>query len=298
MFALTFCSPLVYESVSYDTDDLYTTHNQEEITNAQVAAAKAEEAALIRRREQWAALMGSAYGTTTKQTIDPAIYNTPYGEKLAALSASSYVKPASYYQYLNDETLDALASYDPAEYTAYVGTDGTIYVEPKYVSSMYGSWSPYYDRYAWYYGYPVWRRYSHYGYPRHSWWGWGMGYYGWNYYSSYWDYSPYWYYSYWNTPYYGFGWYGHYPTMPPYYGVGGGRGRNMKNVIVTHANMVNSSISVPTYIDKRQSSGATVGRTSSPSSSYNRGTTTTTPSYSRPTTTTPVSERSTNRLGR
>ncbi len=302
-FLLVGCSQAFYQPTTFATDDIYATHNRDEIIKEKQAEAEARQRVEQQRKEYWANELGLNNDLVMSNLQSDEAYNSPYGAKLAALSATTeYQRPSSYYELQYDETLDELAKYDPAKYDAYINSDGEVIVEPKYVSSMYGTWGdPYYTPYAWTYGYPRWGYYSAWGYPRYSWWdynynfGWG---YGWG-----WGYSPYYYGSWWGGyPYYGYNWYRPIAPRPPY--GGGGGGYRPSQSIVKRPNITNSPSS---SIGQRRVDGSTVGRSSS--SSYNRGgTTRSTQSYSTPTRTPSMSSpsmsrpstpsRSTNSIGR
>ena len=106
--------------------------------------------------------------------------------------------PSSYYTYRYTDAYQYASAYDPAFYNIMVSGD-QVWVEPKYITSMFGTWgaSVVVPTYSWYYG---WTRPSYswwYGYPRYSWYDWG--------YSSIYD--PYWGWS------WGFGWGGIHTTQ-------------------------------------------------------------------------------------
>lgn len=271
------CSQSFYNPTTYQTDDLYATHNRDKIIEQQHLLEQARIELEQQRRAYWAEELGLDDQVMAVAQSE-AKYNTPYGEKLAAISASTeYKRPSSYYTLQYDKTLDELAQYDPAEYDAYIDEGGNVVIEPKYVSSMYGTWGdPYYNHYAWTYGYPSWRYYSAWGYPRYTWWDYNYSFgYGWSFgfspfYSSWWGVSPYfgWY-----------NWYRPYTPRPPYIG-GGGGGVRPSTSIVRRPNIQSSPSS---SVGKRNTNGSTVGRSSG--NTYNRGGTTrsTSPSYTSPT---------------
>ncbi len=290
---LSGCSQSFYQPTTFLTDDMYTTHNRDEIIKEKQADAEARAQILEQRKAYWAEELGIA----NQQSVDQSeLYNSPYGEKLAMLSATTeYTRPSSYYALQYDEALNELAKYDPSEYNAYITEDGEVVVEPKYRNSMYGVWGAPYVNYAWTYGYPGW------AYPRYSWWG-----YNYNYaYGVGFGYSPYYYDPWWGIypyPYYGFGYDWYRPTIrPPHHSGGGGVSR--PSSIVKRPNI---STSPSSSVGKRNVDGSTVGK--STGTTYNRGGTTrsTTPTYSAPTrspsisvpSSTPTPSRSTNRIGR
>ncbi|MFI3247621.1 MAG: hypothetical protein R3Y39_00635 [Rikenellaceae bacterium] len=305
------CSQSFYQPTTLTTDDMYSTHNRDAIIKEQANIEAARAALIEQRKAYWAEELGLQTPTQTQTSLSTGSYSSPYAEKLAMLSASSeYQLPSTYYEMQYDEALNELANYDPSQYNAYLTNDGEVVVESKYINSMYGTWGdPYFNSYAWTYGYPRWSYYSAWGYPRYSWWdynynfGWGFGF----------GYSPYYYGSWWGGyPYFGYNWYR--PSYrPPHYG-GGGSSRPKS--IVRQPNISNSPSSA---VGRRNVDGSTVGRSSG--STYNRGGTTrsnsstttrsSTQSYSRPSSTSAPSmsrpstpsggsspSRSTNRIGR
>lgn len=235
------CSPLIYDQMTYSADDMYATHDQKAIAAKEVQEAQAAEQLKELRKAQWATTLG--YTTTI---IDTKEYQTPYGEKLLALSADTYQRPTSYYSLEYQEaTLERLANYDPAIYNATVSNSGEITIEPKYRSSIYGAWDDPYYAASWAYGYP-----SPYS------WSIGLGYSP--YYSNYWGYSPYY------SPYY-YPYWGYRPLPPPYYSTTSYR----KPTLVRKADPYRAPSSAISSGGTRQVSGATVG--SSSGSTYSRG---------------------------
>lgn len=299
---LSGCSQSFYQPTTFASDDMYSSHNRDEIIKQKQAEAEAYAQVMEQRREYWA----DELGLSTQASTQSDIYSSPYGEKLARLSGTTeYVRPSSYYELQYDAALDELAKYDPSEYNAYIDDNGEVIVESKYINSMYGVWGTPYSSYAWTYGYPSWTYYSAWGYPRHSmWWGYNYNFaYGLGY-----GYSPFYYDPWWGVyPYYGFGYNWYRPSVrPPHYGGGGGSSR--PKTIVRQPNISSSPSS---SVGKRNANGSTVG--SSSGTTYNRGgttrSTTTTPKTTTPTrtqtptrVTTPSStsspSRSTNRIGR
>lgn len=202
-------------------DDLYSAHNRTEIAMRQKAEAEAARAEAEARQAAWEAKLAEARAiaaenefkevSTIPASINPydAVladdYQSAYARRLYGFSSPSYRMPSSYYTYRYTDAYHYASAYDPAFYNVMISGD-QVWVEPKYITSMFGSWGAtvVVPTYSWYYG---WSRphYSWwYGYPRYSWydWGWGVGY------------DPYWG---WN---FGWGWggYPYYPGfVPPYH---------------------------------------------------------------------------------
>ena len=215
-------------------DDLYTSHNRIEIAARQKAEAEAARAEAEARHAAWEAKLAEARAlaaenefkgvtTTVPAEINPydAVladnYQSAYARRLYGFSSPSYKMPSSYYTYRYSDAYHYASAYDPAFYNVMVSGD-QVWVEPKYITSMFGSWGAAVavPTYGWYYG---WARPAYswwYGYPRYSWydWGWSCGY------------DPYWGWT------WGFGWGGypyhpgfipphhHHHYYPPHYGGG------------------------------------------------------------------------------
>lgn len=214
-------------------DDLYTSHNRTEIATRQKAAAEAARAEAEARQAAWEAKLAEAKAlaaekellgvqslasTATTNPYDAVLaddYQSAYARRLYGFASPSYKMPSSYYTYRYTDAYQYATAYDPAFYNIMVSGD-QVWVEPKYITSMFGSWgaSVVIPTYSWYYG---WTRPSYswwYGYPRMSWydWNWSFGY------------DPFW--------YWGFGWGGypyhpgfipphhHHHYYPPHYGGG------------------------------------------------------------------------------
>lgn len=182
-------------------DDLYSAHDRVEIAKRQRAIAEAARIEAEANQAAWEAKLAEARAlaaerdfkgmTTSAQTTNPYQsiladdYQSAYARRLYGFSSPSYKMPSSYYTYRYSDAYQYASAYDPAFYNVMVSGD-QVWVEPKYITSMFGSWGAVavFPSYGWYYGY---RRpyYSWwYGYPHYSWYDWGMGYdpyWGWNY---------------------------------------------------------------------------------------------------------------------
>lgn len=262
-FASVGCSMSLYQSEGY-SDDMYAVHSASQIDQKAALKAEAAQQQKEKRMAQWADELNMTTPTSSYSTLSlqDESYNTPYGERLLALSGvTSYQQNTSY------SALEDLAAYDPSEYNATITDQGTIIVEPKYSASMYGSWdTSYYYNSAWIYGYPSWNYSFVWGYPRSYWSRWNVGF---DYYNPWYGYSPYYFswYGY-RPPYY----YHHRPSYrPPHYSTSHYKAPTKR--IVRSASSYNAP-STNKSTTTRNSNGSTVGRTTSnSSSSYNRSAT-------------------------
>ena len=228
-------------------DDLYATHDTNAIAARQRAEAEARRAEAAAQQAQWEAeaaryeaeaareqassaqrLVEQSYRTDSDGIIiveDEAAYTTysnpyrgyvadsyesAYARRLRGFKSASYRMPSSYYNLRYGGAYTYVTAYDPAYYNIMVAGD-QVWVEPKYITSMFGTWgaanATVYAYSPWYYGwtnFDPWY-YSWWGYPHYSWydwnwnicyrshWGWGIdlwwgcgGYYHPYYYSPYW----------------------------------------------------------------------------------------------------------------
>ncbi len=174
----------------------------------------------IAEREQVAELANLVYSGEDSNGNNPYIdiladdYDSAYARRLRGFNSPTYRMPSSYYNLAYSSAMTYASAYDPAFYNVIVMGD-EVWVEPRYISSMFGSWgAPSYFNFnysfgGWYgggmYGGGMWgyNPYSWWGYPRYSWWDWNYGY----------NYNPYWggYYN----PYYGPYWGGGYISYKP-----------------------------------------------------------------------------------
>ena len=108
-------------------------------------------------------------------------YESAYARRLQGFNSVTYRMPSSYYNLRYSDVYSYVTAYDPAYYNVMVSGD-QVWVEPKYITSMFGSWGaavataalykPWYS--GWYDPYYS----SWWGYPRYSWydWNWNMCY--------------------------------------------------------------------------------------------------------------------------
>lgn len=232
------CSSAYYASSGYANDDLYSLHDKTAIARKQQAKAEAEKAAAEARRAEWEARIAEAqaaaaenqyyeYNSNPYEDIVADTYESAYARRLRGFESPTYRMPSSYYNFRYGGSFTYATAYDPAFYNIIISGD-QVWVEPKYITSMFGTWggSVYVD--PWYYGWtrPYWGAWG----PSFSFgsWGWSFGFNGW--------YNP-WYDPWWGPgwrpgwgPGWGPGWHGghHWAYRPHNYRLdGGGRPRAM-----------------------------------------------------------------------
>lgn len=199
-----------------NTDDLYATHDRKAI--AKQEADRETKLAEIREQIALKDIVSAGEDGYYSEDILSDTYEDSYQRRLRGFSSLSYKLPSSYYDFAYSSKAFEVSGYDPSFYNVIVMGD-EVWVEPRYVTSMFGNWGRpvnvninlgFGGRWGWYS--PYWDWYT----PS---WGWSP-YYGWGGYPSYgWGYPSYG----WGYPHYGwgnphFGWggnHGHYP--------GGGR---------------------------------------------------------------------------
>ena len=220
--AATGCSSAYYNSGGFAYDDLYEIHNKTEIAKREKAEAEAQKAEAEARRAQWEALIAQAQADDAEEryhnsgngydSVLADTYESAYVRRLRGFESPTYNMPSSYWTLRYSGKFNYLTAYDPAFYNIIVMGD-EVWVEPKYITSMFGTWGLASGFTA---GYMA----GLYG----SWysdWGYGWPYWSWGY-SPYWAwsgwYSPWWYHNYWYAGYYphwGHPHWGHYPHYRP-----------------------------------------------------------------------------------
>lgn len=205
-----------WQSAVY-TDDLYSVHNKIAIAERQKAEAELAKAQYEAQQAQYEAALAKVKAEAAKQgvtvTDDTAFngydavladtYESAYARRLYGFSSPTYRMPSSYYSWRYSDAFHYASAYDPAFYNIMVSGD-MVWVEPKYITSMFGTWgATALPSYSWYYG---WNTPYYYSWNRPYSWNWGWG---WNPYWG-WDFSFYWGYP-----------YPHYPHRPPHFGTGG-----------------------------------------------------------------------------
>lgn len=190
------CSNASYSARSARYNDLYTTHDKQAIQQEAAQQAAQAQACAEAQQARIAALLEQAYqadeGTyMLEDTGNPYTdvladdYQSAYARRLKGFSSSTYQLPSSYYSYRYSSAYPYVNAYDPAFYNVIIMGD-EVWVEPKYVSAMFGTWGnptfnlsfglgwPYYNSWRWNYYY-----------------GWGPN---WGWYDPWWGYyPPYWY---------------------------------------------------------------------------------------------------------
>ncbi|MBR4994976.1 MAG: hypothetical protein IKY82_02815 [Alistipes sp.] len=272
-----------YFSSAYSYDDLYGTHDIKAITSRQEAEAEvrrveaearkaeaeaeiAERKAEIAKYESMTAALNAALqsgqsvsgyrtengvivsGVTEKaMTLADSYvadsYESAYARRLKGFSSPTYKMPSSYFNLRYNSSNAVVTAYDPALYNIMVSGD-EVWVEPKYITSMFGSWGAvnatvsFYS--PWYFGWRSWGTYdpwyyrsirSCWGFPHYSWWDWNwhmcyphadiyrwtgsLGYWGWGWGGLYYPNN------YWHHPQYHGHWTGHWGPVDHHYGGGG-----------------------------------------------------------------------------
>ena len=192
------CSPALYQSGTYNIDDMYAEHDVTRIAQEKQAIAEARKAeAEAHRAEIEARQAEAAYYASddSYQGVLADTYESAYARRLRGFSSPTYQMPTSYFNLRYNGTYQFVSAYDPAVYNIIVMGD-EVWVEPKYITSMFGTWgSPSIVSFGWSAGlYNDW--YFSWGYNPYPW---AYPGFGWPYYS----YNPYWGYPYWG---------GYYPT--------------------------------------------------------------------------------------
>ena len=188
-----------WQGVAY-TDDLYAIHNQTAIANRQKAEAELAKARYEAQQAQYEANLARAraeaaqYGyTVTEGTVngyDAVLaddYESAYARRLYAFSSPTYRMPSSYYTWRYSDAFHYASAYDPAFYNVVVSGD-MVWVEPKYVTSMFGTWGAVVvPSYSWYYGWdsPYYYWNSPYRWSLNWYCGWDYPYYCGHYYNHY-----------------------------------------------------------------------------------------------------------------
>lgn len=168
------CSSTHYASrsnLSFD-DDLYEQHDRTEILNRQKreeaerkAAWDAQVKKILDMADQKAAEKNVATTATNGyESVLADTYESAYARRLRGSQSLSYRMPSSYENARYGEAFHYVSAYDPAVYNIVISGDD-VWVEPKYITSMFGVWGA--DVV------PVWGYNSFYM-------GWGAPYFGWH----------------------------------------------------------------------------------------------------------------------
>ncbi len=186
-----------WQNVAY-SDDLYAIHNKTAIANRQKAEAELAKAQYEAEQAQYEATLAKIKAEAAKQGITVAddssfngydavladSYESAYARRLYGFSSPTYRMPSSYYDWRFSDAFHYASAYDPAFYNVMVSGD-MVWVEPKYITSMFGSWgATVVPAYAWYYGWNT--PFYYWNTPYRYGWGWNR-YWDWNF-SFYWGY--------------------------------------------------------------------------------------------------------------
>lgn len=196
------CSSSLYQRDIYADDDLYGVHDRGRIAAATQERDRMRRERAEARQAQWRTYAEGSYydDSDSYGGVLADTYESAYARRLRGFSSATYRMPASYFDLRYGGSFHFLTAYDPASYNIIVMGD-QAWVEPKYITSMFGSWGgagavtfgfgiydPWYS--SWGYN-PYWGGWN---YPGWSW-GWGPGF------------NPWWGPGYWWDPYH----WGHHP---------------------------------------------------------------------------------------
>ena len=298
---LSGCSSL-FVSSSLGASDLYRTNNRVEVANRLKAEAEAQRAEAEAREALWAARQAemeaeraeeayySSLNAPSYQSIIANDYESAYARRLYGFNSPTYRMPSSYYDLAYSRDLYYAKAYDPSLYNIMVSGD-QVWVEPKYITSMFGSWgatnitfgiyaSPW--NYGWSYRVDPFY-YSCWGYPHYSWYDWN-----WNICYNPWYYDTYWWHYY---PHYHNHYYPHKPSAPrpPQHRPESRPESRPNHGYVTTGSGASSGTMVGNLNGGR---GTTSSRYTSPTSDKNYGTTTVTRPTGRGTVSTGVNSNS------
>ncbi|MDE6139905.1 MAG: hypothetical protein K2F95_03020 [Alistipes sp.] len=200
-----------YGTSSSSMGDLYTSNNKTMVARRIKEKAELQKAEAEARQAKWEAMLAEANAASAEQnyyastTVEPSYdsvladtYESAYARRLYGFNSPTYRMPSSYYSLSANRAYWYASAYDPAFYNVMVSGD-QVWVEPRYITSMFGSWGAtnvtfglYSSPWNWGWNFRVDPfYYSWWGYPHYSW-------YDWN----------------WNIcyhPHYDWWWGGHYP---------------------------------------------------------------------------------------
>ena len=195
---LTGCTSAYYTSSGYAGDDLYVTHDKTEIARRQQQAAEARKAEADARRAEWEARIAEAQAAAAESRYNSTVsgsgsyntyanvladtYESAYARRLRGFESLTYRLPSSYFNFRYGDAFTYVSAYDPAFYNIVISGD-QVWVEPKYITSMFGTWgatvynSGWYGNWGWNFGWnymPRWWGYSTWG------WNWGYAWHPWH----------------------------------------------------------------------------------------------------------------------
>lgn len=212
---------------SYVSDDLYGSHDQKALAvqrQAEVQAAleqqkRYEELTESRKAEIKAMALENSfynretpvsYGVPAQESYTSVLaddYDTAYQRRLEGIASPTYRMPSSYFNLQTSTAYDYASAYDPAQYNVMLSGD-QVWVEPKYITSMFGTWGAQVVNPAgnWYIGWHTPVYHFLWGYPHYTWYDWYWRY----------DWDPFWG---WGWPYrpYHYGWHSYHHWGPHYW---------------------------------------------------------------------------------
>ena len=183
------CGCALWQNVSY-ADDLYSIHNKIAIAEQQKAEAELAKARYEAQQAQYEASLAQIKAAAAEQGVAVAegtavngydavladSYESAYARRLYGFSSPTYRMPSSYYTLRYSDAFHYASAYDPAFYNIMVSGD-LVWVEPKYITSMFGSWGAVaVPSYSWYYGWGAPSYYWNYPYRWGLNWYWGCNY--------------------------------------------------------------------------------------------------------------------------
>ncbi len=226
-----------YTASSYGAGDLYTSNHKTLVAQRQKQKAEQQKAEAEARQAQWEAMLAQANADAAEQRyyssadVEPNYnnvladtYDSAYARRLYGFNSPTYRMPSSYYSLSSNRALHYASAYDPAFYNVMVSGD-QVWVEPRYITSMFGSWGAtnitfglYSSPWNWGWSFRVDPFFnSWWGYPHYSWYDWN-----WNI-----CYNPIWNDWWWGGHYPHWGWGhphwgpGHWVPRPPMHRPGG-----------------------------------------------------------------------------
>ncbi len=141
-----------YTASSYGAGDLYTSNHKTLVAQRQKQKAEQQKAEAEARQAQWEAMLAQANADAAEQRyyssadVEPNYnnvladtYESAYARRLYGFNSPTYRMPSSYYSLSSNRALHYASAYDPAFYNVMVSGD-QVWVEPKYITAMFGSW--------------------------------------------------------------------------------------------------------------------------------------------------------------
>ena len=137
----------------------------EAVEQEKQAEAEAQRAAAEARRAEWEARIAEAKAAAAEnsyyeyrsadanpyESVLADDYESAYARRLRGFESPTYKMPSSYINARYGSAFNYVSAYDPAFYNIVVMGD-QVWVEPKYITSMFGSWGTVIYSDPWYYG--------------------------------------------------------------------------------------------------------------------------------------------------